>query len=237
MNELIREGYQKFIVEFVFAHNPDGTPAVAFSADTRFYDRRVIKWKGIIHETQRHDGDLKMTRLTKDVAYLEHYQNRETDRKKYLAGLAWACFEEPENDRNSHYFARELMYRGFYKSAIREFQRHIDMNAWADERGQSMVYLGTCYDATGDSDKALEWWHKAFDLTGTRREPLITLANYWKRKDKPAMVAAYAAAALEIQEQRVLREQGGELHLRATRAHVLGEGVDRGTSRRPGNTC
>jgi len=196
INELITEGYEKFLVDFVFAHHPDGTPAVAFSADTRFYDRRKIKWKGIIHETMQ--GEAKMTRITKDVAYLEHYQNMETDRSKYLAGLAWACYEEPGNDRNSHYFARELMYRGYYKSAIKEFHRHIDMNQWADERGQSMVFMGTCYDATGAPEKALEWWHRAFSLTGSRREPLIHLAYYWKRQDKPAMVAAYAAAALQI---------------------------------------
>ena len=196
INELIEQGYEKFLVDFVFAHNPDGTPAVAFSADTRFYDRRKIKWKGIIHETMQ--GETKMTRITKDVAYLEHYQNMETDRSKYLAGLAWACYEEPDNDRNSHYFARELMYKGYYKSAIKEFERHIAMNQWDDERGQSMVYLGVCYDATGEPDAALGWWHRAFDLTGSRREPLIHLAYYWKRQDKPAMVAAYAAAALQI---------------------------------------
>lgn len=196
INELITQGYEKFLIEFVFAHHPDGSPAVAFCADTRFYDRRKIKWKGIIHETMR--GEAKMIRLTKNVVLLEHYQNKETDRTKYLAGLAWACAVEPDNDRNSHYFARELMYRGLYHSAIKEFQRHIDMDKWPDERGQSMVYMGTCYDALGETDKALEWWHKAFELTGNRREPLLCLAHYWKRKDKPAVVAAYAAAALQI---------------------------------------
>lgn len=198
INELIDEGYEKLIVGFVFAHNADGTPAVQFWADTRFYDRRRIHWKGIIHETMRHDGELKMCRIDRSVAFLEHYQNRETDRSKYLSGLAWACAVEPDNDRNSHYFARELMYRKYYRSAIKEFQRHIDMNGWADERGQSMVYMGGCLEALGETDKALEWYHKAFELTGTRREPLLAMAHYWKRKDKPAMVAAYAAAALQI---------------------------------------
>ena len=132
------------------------------------------------------------------MAYLEHYQNTETDRTKYLAGLAWACAVETDNDRNSHYFARELMYRGRYFSAIKEFQRHIAMNKWADERGQSMVYMGECYHITGQDALALEWWHKAFELTGNRREPLITLAYYWKGKGQKHMVAAYAAAALQI---------------------------------------
>ena len=196
INDLIKQGYEKLIIDFVFAHHPDGTPAVAFCADTRFYDRRKIQWKGIIHETMR--GEAKTIRVPREVAYLEHYQNRETDRTKYLSGLAWACYEEPGNDRNSHYFARELMYRGYFRSAAKEFKRHIAMNQWADERGQSMVFLGTCYDAMGETDEALSWWHRAFELTGSRREPLIHLAYHWKKLNKPAMVAAYAAAALQI---------------------------------------
>lgn len=197
LNKFIEEGYQKLMVDFVFAHFPDGKPAVEFCADTRLYDRREVKWKGIIHETMRH-GDIKMGRVSRNVAFLEHFQNKETDRSKYLAGLAWACYDEPENDRNSHYFARELMYRGYTRSAIKEFRRHIDMNQWADERGQSMVYMGNCYEALGEDEMALDSWHKAFELTGNRREPLIALAYYWKKKDKRHMVAAYAAAALQI---------------------------------------
>lgn len=198
LNKLIDEGYEKLMVDFVFAHFPDGKPAVEFCADTRLYDRQKIKWKGIIHETMQHQGELKMGRVGRDVAFLEHYQNKETDRTRYLAGLAWACHQEPGNDRNSHYFARELMYRGYYRSAIKEFKRHIAMGQWADERGQSMVYMGNCYEVAGEDDYAINCWHKAFELTGSRREPLLNLANYWKRKDKPAMVAAYAAAALQI---------------------------------------
>ena len=198
LNALISEGYEKLMVDFVFAHFPDGTAAVEFCADTRFYDRRKIWWKGIIHETMQHRGEVKMGRVGRDVAFLEHYQNRETDRTKYLSGLAWACHQEPTNDRNSHYFARELMYRGYFRSALKEFQRHIDMNAWPEERGQSMVFMGNCYEAMGEGEAARRMWHEAFELTGNRREPLLALANHWKAKDKKPMVAAYAAAALQI---------------------------------------
>jgi len=200
LNELIEAGWQKFIVEFVFAHNPDGTPAVSFCADTRFYDRRVTKWKGIIHETMRHPENVRTLKIPKEVAFLEHFQNKETDRSRYLAGLAWACHVEPENDRNSHYFARELMYRKMYHSAIKEFHRHIDMNGWADERGQSMIYLGQCYEAIGDMAKALEWWQRSESLGVGRRAPFINMAYYWKKQNKPALVAAYAAAAMEIKD-------------------------------------
>ena len=198
INELIDEGYEKFYVDFVFSHFADGKPSVAFRADTRFYDRRRITWKGIIHETMQHKGELKTAVLPKDVAYLEHFQNKETDRSRYLSGLAWACHDEPGNDRNSHYFARELMYKGRYRSAIQEFMRHIGMNGWPDERGQSMIYMGDCHDYLGEKDKALEWWQKSMTIGSARREPFIKMAHYFKKQNNPPLVAAYAAAALEI---------------------------------------
>jgi len=196
INELIEAGWEKLFVNFVFSHFPDGSPSVKFSADTRFYDRRKIKWKGIIHETMQ--GNAKMMAVGEDVAYLEHYQNQETDRSRYLSGLGWACHLEPDNDRNSHYFARELMYRTYYKSAIKEFRRHIDMNRWDLERGQSMIFLGNCYAATGEEDEALEWWHKAIGSGGPRREAFLSLAHWYQQKNNPRLVAAYTAAALEI---------------------------------------
>ena len=200
INELITLGYEKLMVPFVFSHFPDGSPAVKFSADTRFYDRRKIYWKGIIHETQQHDGEVKTASVGEDVAYLEHYQNTETDRSKYLSGLGWACYQEPDNDRNSHYFGRELMYRGHYHSAIKELRRHIAMGKWPTERGQSMIFLGSCLTGLGPDhyDEALEWWNKAIGIGDPRREPWLTTALFWMKQDNKVLASAYATAALEI---------------------------------------
>lgn len=196
INELITEGYEKFLVEFVFAHNPDGTPSIAFAADAKFFDRSKVRWVGVIHETLW--GETKMIRLAKSVAYLEHYQNLGADRTKYLIGLSWACYEEPDNDRNAHYFARELMYRGRFRSAVNEFERHINMDKWPDERVQSMIYMGDCHSLLGEPVKALDCWNRSITISGNRREPFIKLAQYWKYQNSPPRVAAYAAAALQI---------------------------------------
>src|SRR6267142_1639782 len=76
----------------------------------------------------------KTIRLPESQIKLEHWQNQETNRSGYLTGLALDCFLNPDNDRNSHYFARDLMWSGRYRSAIREFDRHIAMNKWEAER-------------------------------------------------------------------------------------------------------
>jgi hypothetical protein len=82
--------------------------------------------------------------LPENIAKLEHYQNEKTNRGKYLTGLAYDCFINPNNDRNSHYFGREMMYHKRYKSAIKEFKRHIAMDKRPTEKAQSMTYIGDC---------------------------------------------------------------------------------------------
>ena len=193
--------FNRFRYDFVFSHNPDGTPSHEFVTDTRASDRRYWKWSGHVHETNKAISDKAvMGYVPPSVFKVEHWQVPSPTRSNYLSGLAYACSIEPENDRNSHYLARELMYRKYYASAISEFKRHIDMNGWPEERSQSWCYMGDCLLAQGNEVEALSCWHKAFDVCGTRREPLLRSAGYYYRKDDHQRAAAYAAASLEIQK-------------------------------------
>ena len=47
-------------------------------------------------------------------------------------------------------------------------------------------------------DAAVHWWSKAFLADGTRREPLLRLADYFFTKNDPYNVAAFASAALVL---------------------------------------
>ncbi len=130
---------------------------------------------------------------------LEHYQNETTNRSGYLKGLAVDCFNNPDNDRNSHYFAREMMYLGRYKSAIKEFKRHFEMGRWSTEAAQSALYIGDCYNYLGDTDNMLLWWTKSIEKE-VRREPLMRFAEMYSRKNMHNQTIAYCEAALSLTE-------------------------------------
>jgi len=173
---------------FVFAHDSKGNETIKF-IQCKMYDRTKLKWTGRIHEVLTNFSGEKIRRsiMPEDKFKIEHYQNETTNRNQYLVGLAIDCFENQDKDRNSHYFARELMYRGFYKSAIREFKRHLTIGTWKAERGQSMIFIGECLMKLGQEQEALEWYHKSYLECADRREPLIRLGKYffdkkdWKR--------------------------------------------------------
>lgn len=194
LEEVIANGAEQLEYEFVFSHDENGNPVIKFR-HCKFYNRKKLKWTGIIHEILT--GTAKIQYLGEDIIKLEHYQNEKTNRSGYLKGLAIDCYNNPDNDRNSHYFAREMMYLGRMKSAIKEFLNHIAMNRWPTEAAQSMLYIGDCYRAMGDFDEMLKWYVKSADKEA-RREPFMRIAEYYANKSMHAQVVAYAEAALSI---------------------------------------
>lgn len=194
IDECIENGIEQLEYNFVFSHDREGNPIIKFM-HCKAYDRRKLSWKGVIHEILA--GDAKKQFLGEDICYLEHYQNEKTNRSGYLKGLAIDCYNNPDNDRNSHYFAREMFYLGRYKSAIKEFLNHISMNRWETEAAQSMLYIGDCYANLGETDETMKWYIKSVEKEA-RREPLMRLAEYYFKKENYALVIAYSEAALSI---------------------------------------
>lgn len=194
VDKAIEDGFEQLEYNFVFSHDHLGNPVIKFK-HCKFYDRRVMKWRGIIHEIL--GGPARRTFLGEDVIKLEHYQNQLTNRSGYLRGLAIDCYNHPESDRNSHYLARELFYLGRHKSAIKEFKRHITLGGWGTEAAQSMLYIGDCYKALGDTGKMLKWYSMSVEKEA-RREPLMRMAEFYVSKGMHQHVVAYGEAALTI---------------------------------------
>jgi len=179
---------------FVFAHDENGKELVKF-LHSKFYNRNKMKWVGIIHEVLQGEG--KRLFLDESIIKLEHWQNPETNRSGYLPGLAIDCYTNQDNDRNAHYFGRELMYHGYFEAAIKQLDRHIAMDKWPTERSQSMIFIGDCLQYMNKFDAS--WYLKAFDLEPNRREPLMKLAEYYYQQGKKEQTRAYGEAALTIQ--------------------------------------
>ena len=195
VNQAIEDGIDQFEYEFVFSHDHLNNPLLQF-VQSKFYNKKKMKWTGIIHEVISGEG--KRQYLPENIWKNEHWQNQETSRGGYLKGLALDCWKNPTKDRNSHYFARELMWNGHPKSAIKEFKRYLEISWWKPERSQSMVYIGDCCRTLGKEEEAVEWYHKAFQEEAGRREPLIRLAEFYNSKKDLQRVICYCKAALEI---------------------------------------
>lgn len=199
VNELIQKGWDQFEYDFVFSHDANGKANIHFT-QSKFYSKEKLEWRHPIHEALCAITDKPSHRkwLDSSIFHLEHWQNEQTDRSGYLRGLAVDCYRRPDEDRQAHYFARELMYHGRFRSAIKEFERHIAMDRWPTEKSQSYIFKGDCHKYLGQMDKAIECYHKAFEIEGGRREPLLRLAEWYSSKLDHLRVVTYAMAAIQI---------------------------------------
>lgn len=200
INKAIEEGVDQLEYNFVFAHDEEGGELIKF-LHSKFYNRKKLFWKGIIHEVLSpiwKDQPPQRQFLSEELIKLEHWQNPETNRGGYLKGLGLSVILDPEDDRNAHYFGRELLYAGRPKSAIKQLDRHVAMKRWLEERCQSLVHKGEALMMLGKIPEAVHTWLDAFDLCKTRREPLMKIAEYYYQAGSPEHTIAYATAALTI---------------------------------------
>lgn len=205
VEQAIKDGGEQLEYNYVFAHDSNGLPTIQFM-HCKFYDRRKLQWTGIVHEVLT--GEAKRVFLGEDVIKLEHFQNHETNRSGYLRGLALDCYLHPENDRNSHYLARELLWTGRLNSALVEFDRHISMNKWPAERSQSFVFKGEILDRLGKTEEAASAFFSAYQIESGRREPLIRLMEMAFRARDARRVIAYGEAVLTIPQGNFYADNG-----------------------------
>lgn len=195
INAAIAQGVERFEYNFVFSHDAYGNEQIKF-LHSKFYDRRKMHWEGVVHEVLAGPANTRF--FDESVMKLEHWQNPETDRRGYLPGLALDCYLNQGNDRNSHYFAREMMFTGRFKSAIKEFERHVAMDMWPAEKAQSVVYIGDCHYHLNDEPSALAAYFKAYMIDGSRREALLKISDLFYKKSDFQRTAAFSAAALTV---------------------------------------
>ena len=195
IDKTIAAGGEQLEYDFVYAHDEHGRDMIKFR-HCKFYDRRKLKWVGVVHEVLQ--GDAKRVYLEPSIIKLEHWQQPSDHRRRYLTGLALDCYLNPDNDRNSHYLARELLYTGRFHSAFKEFRRHLTLNGWPAEAAQSVIFQGDCLLALGLPDGAVAKWHEAIARDSSRREAWMRLAwHYYRLRDVQRCIC-YASAALTI---------------------------------------
>ena len=198
INKLIESGVDQLDYQFIYAHNEDGSPSMQFR-QSKAFNRNKLQWRGVIHEVLHTTERINSVSVTEDVIKLEHWQEPgKESRGKYLLGLAYDCYINPDNDRNKHYYARELMYQARPYSAIKHFEEHIQMDKWDIEKAQSYTYIGDCYGMLDDEQEQMASYAKAIIIDPNRAEPFVKSA--WAMLTNGSFKAAigYAKAAQEV---------------------------------------
>lgn len=171
-------GWTRPRYQYTWSWNEDGTPGLQYGGD-KIHTRKNYRWKHPVHETLNVYGQQE----TQGWISLEihHHPDSSKPRSQYLPLLQISVQEDPNDDRNAHYYARELYFYSMFSQAAEEFKRHLALPTarWAPERAASMRYLAKC-----EPENAEYWLKLAVEEAPDRREALVELATlYYKAKD------------------------------------------------------
>jgi glycosyltransferase involved in cell wall biosynthesis len=173
-----REGLEKLSdsitrprYKYVWSWNEDGSEGLVYGGD-KIHRRHGYEWKHPVHEVLK----AKESESQEWVEGLEihHYPDSTKSRSQYLPLLELAVQEDPFDDRNQFYLAREYYFNGKHEQAYYHFSRHLELSGWAPERAASYRYMAKT--GFGNSYKYL---HAAVGEDPSRRESWVALAQYY----------------------------------------------------------
>jgi glycosyltransferase involved in cell wall biosynthesis len=182
--------------KYTWNWNLDGTPGLQYGGD-KIHARHGYRWKHPVHEV------LVSDRLEEIQGWIDleihHHADNTKPRSQYLPLLAQSVKEDPWDDRNAFYYARELFFYGRLNESVEEFKRHLSLPkaVWKPERAASMRYLAKMSEFA----EREQWLKAAYNEAPDRREALVDLAQlyYESQMWKPCLWAS--EEALKIKEK------------------------------------
>ena len=171
-------------------------PGLQYAGD-KIHSRQGYRWKHPVHEVLTPDR-IEEKQVWVDLE-IHHHADRSKSRGQYLPLLDLAVKEDPNDDRNAHYYARELFFSFKIEEAKEEFLRHLSLPTavWKPERSASMRYIAKC----SEGKERESWFVKASEETPDRREPLVDLAKYYYEQQDWKNCLIYSEKALSITEK------------------------------------
>lgn len=179
--------------KYVWSWNPDGSEGLTYGGD-KIHTRHGYTWKHPVHEVLKPtDGETQhwVTGLE-----IHHHPDNSKSRSQYLPLLKLAVEEDPRDDRNQFYLARELFFHGDYGLAQYHFSRHLDLSTWNPERAASHRYLAKMVPLVADYHL-----YRAIAEDPTRRESWVALAMYYHEKRNWLATRNTISMALAITEK------------------------------------
>ena len=176
--------------------DPEETiPGLQYNGD-KIVCRQGYRWVGPVHEVMVPDR----IQETQEFIGLEihHHPDNTKSRGQYFPLLEVAVKEQPDNDRQSFYYGRELFFWGKLDEAATELKRHLSLPraVWPPERAASMRYIAKC-----EPENAREWLEKAIVESPGRREALVELAQYFYNREDWQNCYWRALDAIKIEDK------------------------------------
>jgi glycosyltransferase involved in cell wall biosynthesis len=197
LEDCLSKGITRPKYKHIWSWREDGTPGLEFAYD-HIHARNGYRWRHPVHEVLQPYGIPEKTSFVGGIE-THHHPDKSKSRSQYLPLLNLAVQEDPYNDRNAYYYARELFFNFRLEESKQEFFRYLSLPTatWGAERSSAMRYLAKCFDG----EEKEKWLISALKEAPNRREPLVDLATFYYNKTDWANCLKYSELAIGIKEK------------------------------------
>ena len=190
------QGWTRPRYQYTWNWEEDGSPGLTYGGD-KIHTRVGYRWKHPVHEVAVSYGGFEEIQGWVGLE-IHHHADNTKPRSQYFPLLKMAVDEDPYDDRNAFYYARELYFHGMYEEATKEFKRHLSLPRalWPPERAASMRYLGKMNESESEY-----WFNEAITQAPGRREPWVDLAKHYYNNQNWEKCYESSKTALAIEEK------------------------------------
>lgn len=194
LEKMHEQGVMRVRYQYTWSWKEDGTPGLQYGGD-KIHTRKDYVWKHPVHEVLHSTKHEVQGWCGLEI---HHFPDHTKSRSSYLPLLELSVQEDPDDDRNAFYFARELFFYNQWERAAAEFKRHLSLPraVWAPERARSMRYL-----AAIEEDHRERWLLRACAECPERREGWVELSLYYYMREEWEAALAAAKRALSIKDK------------------------------------
>lgn len=205
MDEVLQPGWRQALervphgttrprYKYVWSWNTDGTEGLVYGGD-KIHARHGYEWKHPVHEVLK-PVEILECQFWVDGLEIHHHPDHTKSRSQYLPLLELAVREDPNDDRNQFYLAREYFFQNNKTLAEFHFGEHYRLSNWPPEKAANRRYM-----AKLRPDEAEFFLYQAVSQAPDRREAWVDLAMlYYRREDWEACRAA-CLMALRVKQK------------------------------------
>ena len=174
-----KQGTRQLRYKYVWNVLEDNKDGITFLYE-KIHALKGFKWIYPVHEILQSTPNVKPNEISENKEIiLRHFPDPEKSRSQYLELLELSVKEDPTSDRNTHYLAREYMFKYRFKEAIKTFKKHLKLKnaTWKEERSASLRYIGDCYLNLGRFSTSKKYYNLAIQESFYTREGYLALAK------------------------------------------------------------
>lgn len=186
-----------YMLKYETAFDDKGNSTFTYNRERILKNDGTFVWEGAIHEVISPRGRVENL----DIAIKHLNSNKVADPKRNLK-IYRKLIKSGKvlTPREQYYYARELYYNGYYKSAINAFTKFLDgKQGWLENNLGAVEMLYFCNLALKNDDKILNILYKSFDYS-VRANFLCYLGDYFLQKNKVQQAIFWYESALKCEK-------------------------------------